>query len=63
MISPRCGEMLAVLSRRGPAELRYLDVADGGTRWMETWSSAVEVPAAIGVVEVGDTLVLPVGTT
>jgi len=63
MISPRCAEMLSVFNRGGPAELRYLDVSDGGSRWMETWSSAIAVPAAIGVVGDGDTLVLLVGGT
>ena len=55
--------MLPAFNRRRPVELRYVDVSDGGSRWMEMWSSPIALPAAIGVVGGGDTLVLPVGGT
>lgn len=61
MVSPGCSQWRSVLRRHGSAELRYLDTSEGGTRWMEEWSSRIAVPVAVGVASDGDTLVVLVG--
>jgi prepilin-type N-terminal cleavage/methylation domain-containing protein len=45
----------------GEGKLIYLrDPANGGA-WVRNWSSAVETPAAVGVVIDGDTTIVPIG--
>ena len=61
MVSLNCAEWLSVRRQRGSAALRYLDTAESDSRWLETWSSRMGVPAAVGIVGRADTLVLPVG--
>ena len=54
----------AVVWRRGaPAELRYLDAMAPGRSWVPRWPSSITLPAAVGVVAAGDTLVLLVGSS
>jgi hypothetical protein len=41
--------------------IRYLASAADGGRWVDRWSSAADLPVAIGVIADQDTLILPVG--
>ena len=57
------GENLEVFSRRGAAELRYLDVLSADSTWRGRWALSIAMPAAIAVVAAGDTSVFSLGWT
>lgn len=56
------GAALSVRRQAGPAHFRYYNPsAPDDTAWARQWSSNAALPAAIGLVAGGDTIMLPVG--
>ncbi len=58
------GESFALRAFAGRAELRYYNPqSPTDTAWVRQWSSNVTLPAAVGIVLVSDTIVLPVSAS
>jgi prepilin-type N-terminal cleavage/methylation domain-containing protein len=57
----RAGEAIALLRLAGAWSFVYLDRAREERRWLTSWGTSIALPAAVGLVSAGDTLVWPIG--